>query len=569
MNKRLAVVQILLILAIFALGAKSFEIQIFQAEELARKAENDYSKFVRIKGERGEILDRKMNKLATSATAISITACPAKIKDPSNAAKKLSKILGLNRRELKNKLSSKHMFAWVARGVSPGQAERIRDLKLPYIYFEKDFKRFYPNRELAAQVIGFTGSEDSGLEGLEFQFNNILEGRSGEIRLRRSGNGEFIGLDNDKRAGLKGKSIILTLDKKIQYLSEQSLEAAVRAHQARSGMALVMRPATGELLSVAHYPKFNPNNFKGIKTDVFRNRSVTDAFEPGSVIKVFTAATALEKGFSPKSIFFCENGTYRIGRDTIHDTHPHDWLSISQIIKYSSNIGSTKIIETVGDKALYQNLKAFGFGRKTRVGCPGETTGNLPPYEKWSRIDAGSISFGQGISVSALQLISSISAIANNGRLMKPMLIKKILSNNGTPLKINHPQVARQVISEQTAAQIKKMMNLVVQKEGTGEKAAMDGYAVCGKTGTAQKALNHERGYSNDKYISVFAGFAPMEKPELAILVVVDEPQNNYYGGEVAAPAFKTIMAQSFNYLNIPPEKGRQMVAAVPFGEKE
>ncbi len=569
MNKRLAVVQVLLILAIFALGAKSFEIQIFQAEELARKAENDYSKFVRIKGERGEILDRKMNKLATSAAAISITACPAKIENPAATAKKLSKILGLNSRKLEKKLSSRHMFAWVARGVPPGQAERIRNLKLHHIYFEKDFKRFYPNRELAAQVIGFTGSEDSGLEGLEFQFNDTLEGRSGEIRLRRSGKGEFIGLDNDKRAGLKGKSIVLTIDKKIQYLSEQSLEAAVRAHQARSGMALVMRPATGELLSAAHYPRFNPNNFKGIKTDVFRNRSVTDAFEPGSVIKVITAAAALEKGFSPRSIFFCENGNYRIGRFTIHDTHPHDWLSISQIIKYSSNIGSTKIIETIGDKALYQNLKAFGFGSKTQVGCPGETTGNLPSYEKWSRIDAGSISFGQGISVSALQLISSISAIANNGMLMKPMLIKKVLSNNGTPLKINLPQAVRQVISKQTATQVKKMMSLVVQKEGTGEKAAMDGYTVCGKTGTAQKALIHEKGYSKDKYISVFAGFAPMEKPELAILVVVDEPQKNYYGGEVAAPVFKTIMAESFNYLNIPPEKEQQMVAAVSPGEKE
>jgi len=567
-KQRIIVIRVLIVMAIFLLGAKSFDIQIFKAKDLAKKAENDYSRYITVKGERGQILDRSMNKLATSIDAISITACPLKIKDPVSAAKKLSKILDINNKKLQDTLSSQRMFAWVARKVAPDQANQIRQLNLSGIYFENDSKRFYPNRNLAAQVIGFTGSEDSGLEGLEFKYNSVLEGSSVKIKVKQDGNGGILDLDKKRRAELKGKSIVLTIDKKIQFLSEQTLERAVKTHQAKSGIALVMRPQTGELLAIAHFPQFNPNNFKGYNKDIFRNRAVTDAFEPGSAMKVFTAAAALEKGFGPNTIFFCEKGTYKIGTFTIHDTHPYDWLSINQIIKFSSNIGAAKIGETLGKKALYNYLAGFGFGDKTRVGCPGETSGNLIPYRNWSRIDTGAISFGQGISTSAIQLISGISAIANNGNLMRPMLIKKILSNNGEDLKVYHPETIRRVISLKSAQQVKRMMSLAVKEDGTGTKAAIDGYTVCGKTGTAQKALKNKKGYSKNNYISVFAGFAPEDNPELAILVVVDEPKKLYYGGDVAAPAFKTIMAESFNYLNIPPEKNKHLVVLLSTGEK-
>ena len=568
MKQRLIIIQVLMVSLIFLMGAKSFDIQVFKAHELTRKAENDYARHIMVKGERGQILDRSMNKLATSIDAISITACPFKIKDPGFAAKKLSKILNINAKKLQKTLSSRRMFAWVARRVSPNQASRIRQLNITGIYFENDSKRFYPNRNLAAQVIGFTGAEDSGLEGFEFKYNSVLEGRSMKVRIKRDGNGRVLDIDKKRRSQLKGNSIVLTIDKKIQFLSEQTLEKTVKAHRAKSGMVLVMRPQTGEFLSIAHFPEFNPNNFKGYDRAVFRNRAVTDAFEPGSAMKVFTAAVALEKGFTPKSIFFCENGTYKIGTFTIHDTHPHDWLTINQIIQFSSNIGAAKIGETIGDKALYKYLAAFGFGDKTRVGSPGETSGSLVPYRKWSKIDAGAISFGQGVSVSAIQLISGISAIANGGNLMKPMLVKKIISKDGEDLSVFHPETIRRVISSKTAQQVKKMMRLVVKEEGTGSKAAMDGYTVCGKTGTAQKALKNQRGYSKNNYISVFAGFAPQDNPELAILVVIDEPRKQYYGGDVAAPAFKTIMAESFNYLNIPPEKHKNMIALLSTGEK-
>jgi cell division protein FtsI (penicillin-binding protein 3) len=464
--------------------------------------------------------------------------------------------------DLIQKLSRNSRYALVAENISPDLSRQVQALKLPGIYFQKSFKRFYPNRDLAAQVLGFTGKQDAGLEGLEFKYNDILEGQSVTVRVRRDGTGRILDIDRKKQAELRGNDIILTLDKKIQLFTETALEETVRKHQAKSGMALVMRPATGELLAMAHYPRFNPNNYNDFNPALFRNRTVTDAFEPGSTMKVFTAAAALEKGMTPNSIFFCENGRYRIGRYTIRDTHPHDWLSIDHIIAYSSNIGAVKIAETLGRNALHNYLTRFGFGNRTQVDCPGETTGTLMVPEQWTHIDTGAISFGQGISVSAIQLITGISAIANNGQVMKPLLVKKIVSNTGEDLQVFHPTPVRQAITPQTAARVKHMMALAVQKKGTGTKAALEGYQVCGKTGTAQKVVQGQKGYAKNVYTSVFAGFAPFENPQLAVLVVVDEPRNKYYGGDVAAPAFKTILAQSFNYLSIPPAVGN-MVASV------
>ncbi len=573
-RQRIIIVQILIIAAIFLLGAKSFDIQIFKAKDLTKKAENDYSRYITVKGERGQIFDRKMNKLATSIDAISITACPRKIDNPGTTAKKLSTILNIDKKDLQQTLSTNNMFAWVKRRVSPDQARQIKKLNLQGIYFENDSKRFYPNKNLAAQIIGFTGNENSGLEGLEFKYNSVLEGSALKMRIKQDGNGGILHLDKEQKTHLKGNSIVLTIDKKIQFLSEQTLKKTVKTHRAKSGMALVMRPQTGEILSIAHFPEFNPNNFKIYDNTLYRNRAVTDAFEPGSAMKVFTAAAALEKGFAPKSIFFCENGTYKIGSFTIHDTHPYAWLSMNQIIKLSSNIGSAKIAQTIGEKTLHNYLVDFGFGNKTKIASPGETSGRLIPHNKWSKIDTGAISFGQGVSVSAIQLLNGISAIANSGKLMKPMLIKKVVSSNGETLRTYKPQTIRRVISEKSALQVKNMMGLVVEDDGTGIKAAIKGYSICGKTGTAQKALKNQKGYSKNRYISVFAGFAPKKNPELAILVVIDEPRNGYYGGDVAAPAFKTIMAESFNYLNIAPERTKPqkeattLIASLTDGEK-
>jgi len=567
--RRILMIQVMLVGCICLLGARSFEVQIFKAHDLTRKAEQSYSKYLTLKGERGQILDRNLNKLGTSIDAPTITADPSLVQDPAGVAADLSKILKIKPTVLKKKLSRNRRFVVLARKISPVQAGKIRSLGIRGIYLENDSKRFYPHRNLAAQVIGFTGKDDSGLEGLEFKYNAILEGGLIKIRVKRDGNGRVLDINKKRRAELRGNSLVLTIDKKIQFLSERTLEKTVKAHRAKSGMALVMEPATGELLAIAHYPEFNPNNYTASRKSTYRNRALTDAFEPGSIIKVFTVAAALEKGFSPKSIFYCENGEYRIGRYTIHDTHPRGWLTLNQILKFSSNIGAAKISETIGKKVLHHYLTGFGFGLKTLMGCPGETSGSLLPHGKWSKIDTGAISFGQGLSVSAIQLISGISAIANGGMLMKPMLIKKIISRTGKEIKTFQPKQLRQVVSPKTASQIKVMMNMVVKKDGTGTRAAMEGYEVCGKTSTAQKAGRNKTGYEKNKYIAAFAGFAPKKDPKLAILVVIDEPTKQHYGGEVAAPAFKTIMAQSFNYLNVVPENTGTMIAAVTKGEDD
>ena len=566
MGPRIVFIQILLVGCLCLLGARSFEVQIFQARDLTQKAENNYSRHLTIQGERGLILDRNFNKLGASIDALTVTADPSQIEAPEKTAKALAGILKIDRAPLAKRLATDRRFAVVARDISPDQAAQIRELKIRGIYFKNDSKRFYPNRNLAAQVIGFTGEDDAGLEGLEFKYNAVLTGAKAKIKITKDGTGRILDIDKQKKAELKGNSLVLTIDKKIQFLSERALESTVKEHKAHSGMALVMRPDTGELLAIAHYPQFNPNNYQDFSQEVFRNRAVTDAFEPGSAMKVFTAAAALETGFTPKSIFYCENGEYRIGRYTIHDTHAHEWLSINKIIKFSSNIGAAKICETIGKETLYQYLVGFGFGTRTLLGCPGESPGSLLPPGQWSDVDAGAISFGQGLSVSAVQLISGISAIANHGELMKPMLIKKIISNTGKDIQVFSPERLRKVVSETTAAQVRRMLAHAVEEDGTGTKAAIEGYSVCGKTGTAQKARKDRRGYEKNKYISVFAGFAPRDNPRLAALVIVDEPKEDYYGGDVAAPAFREIMAQSFNYLNIPPEK--EMVAALAKGDR-
>lgn len=565
-GNRIIAIRLLLLACLAGLGAQSVHVQIFNRADLTQKAERAYSRHLTIQGDRGRILDRHMNKLVTSIDAPNVTADPFHIKDPGKTAQALAKVLDSSPSQLEEQLTKKRRFVILAKRISREQARQVKDLNLRGIYLKRDSKRFYPNRELAAQVIGFTGEEAKGLEGLEYQYNKVLEGEQTRIKVRRDGEGRLLDIGQTRRDELRGNAIVLTIDKKIQFLSEQALKAAVKTHRARSGMALVMRPATGELLAVAHYPQFNPNNYKAYSRFSYRNRAVTDAFEPGSVMKIFTVAAAIEKGISPKSIFYCENGKYKIGRYTVNDTHDHGWLTLSQIIKFSSNIGAAKISETIGNRALHHYLTAFGFGSKTQLGTPVESSGILAPYQKWSNIDAGAISFGQGISVTGVQLIAGISAIANGGKLMKPMLVKQIISNTGQAVQVFEPTVVRQVISPKTADLVKQMMHQVVREEGTGTKAAMDGYRVCGKTSTAQKAARG--GYAKNKYISAFGGFAPQTHPELAVLVVVDEPRKEHYGGLVAAPAFKTIMSNSFNYLNIPPETTGTMIAARTAAQK-
>ena len=316
-----------------------------------------------------------------------------------------------------------------------------------------------------------------------------------------------------------------------------------------------MAPKTGAILAMAHFPFFNPNSFNDYDKKLWRNRIITDPFEPGSTMKIFSAAAAIETGnSSPNSIFFCENGAYKIGKEVVHDIRPYGWLSLQQIIKHSSNIGAVKLSEITGPASLYKTLRDFGFGSKTGIDCPGETAGSLSPFNQWAKIDAGTISFGQGISVSALQLASAASAIANEGLLMKPYIVQAITDQNGRLIKSFEPRIVRRVVSEKTARTLVRIMQTVITKGGTGVKAAIEGYSVCGKTGTAQK-IDEKGEYSDGKFISSFVGCAPAEKSEVVILVVIDEPQEEHYGSIVAAPVFRKIARKILSYMNIPPKR--------------
>lgn len=557
-RKRMLVVEGFLFLLLLVLVVKAIEIQVVESGDLSDRAEKEYTGFIVMKGKRGEIFDRNMKHLGTSADALSVAADPLLVENPRETSRTLARLLGLNAAELEKALSEKTRFVWVKKQLMPAEAESLRQKNIKGIFFENDLIRIYPGRDLAAQVIGFTGADGKGLEGLEYNYDTVLSGRDARITITKDGNGRLF--DTGQRLDEKyaGDSLVLTVDGTIQHIAETALKDAVKENRAQSGMALVMRPGTGEVLAMAHYPEFNPNAYGNYGRFTWRNRAVTDPFEPGSTMKVFVAAAALENGFcTPTSIFDCENGAYRIGRVTVHDTHPYEWLTLKDIIRFSSNIGAVKIAEVIGRKNLYSALSAFGFGRKTEIGCPGESGGCLAPYSKWTSVDTGAIAFGQGVSVSALQLLSGVSAIANDGVLMQPLLVSGIYGNDGKPRQKFRPKPVQRVVSVQTAGKVKEMMLSVVNDEGTGTNAAVDGYSVCGKTGTAQKVADDGKGYSRHSYTGLFVGFAPLSNPELAILVVIDEPKPHHYGGVVAAPAFKKILTESFHYLNVLPDVER------------
>ncbi|MEA2059415.1 MAG: penicillin-binding protein 2 [Thermodesulfobacteriota bacterium] len=556
---RIFLIEIIFLIFVFILGVKAYRIQVIDGAHLSEKAEKEYTGYIEIQGKRGDIFDRKNTRLAITIDALSLAVSPVQNTTPFKDARSLAEILDLDPEKIQRILASDHTFAWIKKRISNHQADQIRALKIDGLFFKNDVIRFYPNRELAAQVIGFTGDDGSGLEGLEYQYNDVLKGSDLRINITKDARGRYFNTEKRLEDRYTGDSIGLTLDKAIQYISEEALRDGVLKYRAASGMAVVMKPDTGEILALAHYPGFNPNVFSEFPRKTWRNRAMTDPFEPGSTMKVFVAAFAMDKGFcTPKSIFFCENGAYKVGRYIVNDTHDHGWLTLSQIIKFSSNIGAVKISETTGKKVLFNALSSFGFGEKTGLSPMIETSGTLSFYEKWSDIDTGAISFGQGVSVSGIQLICAISAIANNGLLMKPLLVREMYSSSGKVKKRFSPVPVRQVVSRQNAEKIKRMMRSVVETDGTGVNAAVKGYSVCGKTGTAQKIDDNGKGYSKKDYTAVFAGFAPETRPEIAVLVVIDEPRGSHYGGVVAAPVFKRILSETFNYLNIPPDLGEE-----------
>ncbi len=551
---RVIIVGIAFTLFFTIIGAKAMYLQIFCRSWLSEKAANQYEVSLISSGKRGTIYDRNLREMAVSIDVTSIAAHPPQIKNPKAAAKSLAKALKINRNVLAERLTSEKKFVWIKRKVTPKEAETVRNLNIDGLDFLREHKRFYPNKTLASQLIGFTDIDDNGVEGIEFYCNDDLKGAVSRYTVLRDAHGRGFEAENTADSDSSGKNLVLTIDSNIQYIAETTLAETVTKFSAKSGMAVVMATGTGAVLALAHFPLLNPNALNEFDQELWRNRVITDPFEPGSTMKIFSAAAAIESGScSPNSIFYCENGEYRVGRHIVHDTHEYGWLSLQQIIKYSSNIGAIKFSTKTGSEHLFRTLRNFGFGTKTGIDCPGETAGSLASFKKWTKIDAGTISFGQGISVSALQLIAATSAIANKGIFMKPYVVQAITDRNGRLIKSFAPSEGRRVISEKTAKTLTRIMQTVTTEGGTGVNAALEGYSVCGKTGTAQKIGNNGT-YANGKYISSFVGFVPSEHPKVAVLVIIDEPKGQHYGGTVAAPGFRNIAQKTLAYMNLSPK---------------
>jgi len=557
-NRRIMLIGCFFTFCYAIIGLKTFYIQVLMDADLSQRASGEYQQAVESKPRRGSIYDVNMKELVVSTRISSIGAHPEAIEAPAQMARKIAGHLDVPWKTLESRLSRDAAFVWLDRDASPMQGKALKGLDIEGLEFIPGFCRIYPNKTLAAQVLGFSGVDQKGLEGLEYYYDSALKGNQQQWTIVRDAMGRIFHRGAACRPDNEGKNLVLTIDSNIQYITEKALESAIKENRARAGMAVVMVPQTGAIRAIAHYPTFDPNDFGKYPAETWRNRAISDSFEPGSTMKVFTVAAALEAGiYNPHSVINCENGRYRTGGHVIKDIHPHEQLKVSEVIQYSSNIGATKIGEQVGGKRLYETLRAFGFGAQTGIDCPGETSGRLRHYQGWRTVDQATIAFGQGVTVSAVQLISAISAIANQGIVMKPRIVKAVTDANGEVIETRGPETRGRAISSKVAEQLKSMMFAATDSEGTGSRAVPPGYTVCGKTGTAQK-INASGTYENCEYNGLFVGFSPRQSPELAVLIVIDEPQKHHYGGVVAAPAFRSIIFEAFNYLDIPRSLERQ-----------
>jgi cell division protein FtsI (penicillin-binding protein 3) len=558
------------LMAVFAAGltlvvVRAAQLQVFEHAALEALARGEYLSDLRLPAVRGQVYDRHGKPLAISVDVPSVFVNPTQIVDPRAAARKLSPILGLELDLTYQKLAGDRFFVWLKRQVSPEVAAKIEALKIEGVAITKESRRFYPNREVGAQLLGFAGVDGHGLEGVEKQFDNILAGEPQVVSALRDAKGNAVLSGNlDPQRRTSGADLHLTLDLRIQHATQLAIAKAVRVSRAKGALALVLSVADAEILAMANYPDFNPNQASEATAELRRNRVVTDLFEPGSALKPFVIAAALDaRAVSSQATFFCENGAMRVADHTIRDTKPHGWLSLADILAKSSNIGAAKVGQALGRDRLAASLRAFGFGERTGVALPGEVAGLLRPPESWSTVSTATISFGHGVAINALQLAAAYRVLAADGRYRTPELVRSIEWADG---KIEAPptRIERRVLNERTAQRVSGMLEKVVSADGTGLLAKVPGYRVAGKTGTAQKPDPVAGGYSADRYVAVFAGYLPAEAPRVVIVVAVDEPVDVHTGGAIAAPVFAEIGDSTMRYLGVVPSESIAAAAKPP-----
>lgn len=538
----------LLLLLVFwgfmVLAARAFYLQGLHNDFLQQKGETRYARVVEISAHRGMVTDRNGEPLAVSTPVESVWASPADVNLSTEQSVKLARLLGTDAAELRRCLAdSEREFVYLKRQLPPEQATKVVQLNLPGVFLQREYRRYYPAAEVTAHVVGFTGVDDNGQEGIELAYQEWLAGKRGSRRVIKDRLGRIIEDVESIRAPQQGRELALSIDQRIQYLAFRELKSAVAEHEAKAGSIVVLDATSGEVLALANWPTYNPNNRDTMKMARSRNRAVVDLFEPGSTLKPFTAAAALESGLvGPGSLIDTEHGRFTIGKRTIRDVHPEGFLTVSQVIQKSSNVGSAKIALAMAPQKLWAIFSAVGFGTQTRVGFPGEATGRLRAYQSWKPIEHATMSYGHGVSVSLLQLARAYSVFATDGELKQLTLIRR-----------DQPVEGKRVVSRRTAQAVRKMLEMVTQPGGTATRAQVAGYRVAGKTGTAHKLDGAT--YAADRYVSSFVGFAPASNPRLVIAVMIDEPGGkHYYGGEVAAPVFSNVMAGALRLLGVTPD---------------
>lgn len=563
---RLRLIAVVFTAAFAVIVGRAYYLQVVKGDLWQKRAEQQFQRVVPLAPQRGTIYDRNGEELAVSLESDSIYVEPPRLADSAQAARELAQALGLKAADLQKKFTAQRGFVWVKRRVTPAESDRVKALGLAGVGFIKEHKRYYPNSEIGAQLVGFTGVDPKGLEGVELSYDNDLLGDGGYLLVEQDALGRGMTSGNNIiREGNHGHSLYLTIDRNLQYIVERELAEQVRAMRAKSGTVVVLEPATGRVLAMASQPDYNPNAFWRFKPMHWRNRAIADSFEPGSTFKIFLVAAALEQGLiRAGQKFDCENGRFRVGGRVINDHRPFKQLTVAEILKVSSNIGTAKIAKLLERERFHNYIQRFGFSEQTGIDLRGEATGLVRSPSQWFEIDLAAISFGQGISVTALQMAAATAAIANGGQLMRPYVVEKIVDRHGRVVRSQAPTPVRKVVSRETAGLVRDMMTAVTEEGGTGTLAAVPGFRVAGKTGTAQKVDPVTGGYSVDKRISSFVGFVPAENPALVMVVVLDEPSEHTYGGVVAAPVFSRIAVQALRQLDVAPTEHNRRQPLLP-----
>lgn len=553
MTRRIYFIGIFFVCCFVTLMGRAISLHLKDNVQLEQVAMRQYRTAVRQNTRRGKILDNLGRELAIDVMADSIYSNPREIDRPAAVAGQLADLLGVDRRKILERLSTNRKFMWIKRRVSDEQSKAVKDLNIPGIYAMRESRRSYPGGVLASSVLGAVGYDAEPLGGIELAYDDVLSTRRLSDDLRRDARGHLYlspSVDNDAKLA----DVTLTIDKTLQYIVERELTKAVEVLASKNGIAVMVDVETGAVLAMANVPTFDPNKYDEYDVSTWKNRAVANVYEPGSTFKVVVIASSIEKaGVKANDLYNCEGGRIQIGNDIIRDTHAHGTLSVADIIRVSSNIGTYKVEQKLGREKLYESLRGFGFGKPTGIELPGESGGIFSSPASWSELQFATIAFGQGIATTPLQITMAFATIANGGELLKPYIVKGISLEDGEMMVIGKKQVVNRPIGESTAKVMRDMLKRVTEEGGTGTLAASTEYKMAGKTGTAQKADSKGGGYMKGKYNSSFVGFAPADNAKIALYIGFDEPgSGSYYGGQVAAPVFKDIAEATLRYLKVP-----------------